>query len=181
MLDALRTSGVDTISISRATDEETRRPLAAMCDVEELPTVGGRTVWPLATRTAVVEQPNHWGWATPEVPAGSIVVDHRHEADWDRRCTLARRLRKSLETLPSVVTACGFAAPWFVVLLPVAGAVAERRAIDQGVTGVTATAPDRPEFPGGIRVEVPFGADGDWLATCVASVAETVNSRMEDL
>ena len=83
---------------------------------------------------------------------------------------------KRIESLPRVAVACGFESPWFVVLVPVDAYRVERAAKEALVAGVTAIGRDRPELPGGLRVEVPREAEPEWFAACVASVAGVLDS-----
>lgn len=179
VLAALQQSKHQPVSISRATDPALRDDLTPYRRVQELPTVGGRTVWATATYLRVVEQPNHWGWTTPNPEPTALIIDHRGlEPAWQARCELARKARKSLQTLPKVTLACGFDAPWFVALLPCAGGqVAAHLDPDFGTSAI---ADDRPELPGGLRVEVPPDVGSDWVASCVASIAAVMDSAIGD-
>jgi len=160
---------------SRALPPEMRRDLAGTGVGVELPTVGGRTVIPADWEHPVVlGHPNYFGRFETDPPRGTILVTGR----WanlhpkppgmleieDRAAVAAplaadlleraRHLAKRLAQHRGVHIPFAPQAPVIVALLP--------RSVHPDLAAadlVALLAGDFPEFPGGIRIELPARSD----------------------
>jgi hypothetical protein len=163
--------------VSRALHPDLKAQLLELQDSAELPCVRGRTVVPESfDGTVVVGHPNYVGvfddargermiaftgrWsALRPVPDGIMVIALEDATPRDvaaRALADVRRLAKRLRQRKGVHVAIRPQSPVIVMLLPFSVG-----ADDLAASGVTALNGDFPEYPGGVRIEIPF--DAPWF------------------
>jgi hypothetical protein len=181
------------LAVSRALDPRLKRQLLARVGTSELPCVRGRTVVPdTCCDTVVVGYPNYLGvfdrvgggrtimltgaWTQLRpVPEGVTVVAVEGAVPGTvAQETLAevRRLAKRLRQLRGVQVAIRPQSPVIVVLLPFSPGT-----YLQALLGVTALHGDFPEYPGGVRIELPVDAVGFDLTRYAANLERLIKEE----
>ena len=176
--------------MSRALHPEIKGHLLGLPNSTELPCVRGRTVVPKSfDDTIVVGHPNYLGvfddargertiavtgrWsALRPVPDGITVVAMEDAASTDvatQALADVRRLAKRLRQRKGVQVAIRPRSPVIVMLLPFS--VEEN---DLGMPGVTSLNGDFPEYPGGVRIEIPLDAAGFDLTRYAAGLEQVI-------
>ncbi len=190
MIERLSEAIAGPLGVSRALHPDIKAELLSLPDSRELPCVRGRTVVPGSfDGTVVVGYPNHLGvfddaqgertialtgrWsALRPVPEGVTVIALEDAVPGDvaaRSLADVRRLAKRLRQLKGVQVAIRPKSPVIVVLLPFSAS-----ADDLGTPGVTALNGDFPEYPGGIRIEIPVDAAGFDLTRYAAGLERAI-------
>jgi hypothetical protein len=174
------------IAISRALPPDVKTQLLGRPDSSELPCVRGRTFVPASCRdTLVVGYPNYLGvfdearadrtilvtgrWSgLRQVPKDAEVIvieEAATSAIAAEALADVRHLAKSLRQLKGVQLAIRPQSPIIIVLLP-ASLEPDARLLP----GMTPLAGEFPEYPGGLRIEIPLddtGFDISRYASCV--------------
>lgn len=164
------------VAVSRALPSDIKELLLDRPDARELPCIRGRTVVPAAFRdTLVVGWPNHLGvfdtaradrttmltsrWSglrpTPEWASVVALEDTVPQEIAAKALADARKLVKDLRQLKGVRPAIRPQSPIVIVLLPFSPGREARL-----LPGMMPLDDDLPEYPGGIRIEMPLDATG---------------------
>ena len=181
------------VGVSRALPVALKDRLLSNRGATELPVLRGVTIVPDDwVGTVVVGHPNYFGrfepvcdcdheirltgaWAAlRSMPGGSVAIRTAEQLPTtiaEGRLADARLVARRLGQLPGVQTALRIQSPIIVVVTP-----GTDQAVETALPGVTVLGRDFPEYPGGVRIELP-GDVGDFDGVRYAGALEELLRR----